>query len=162
MAFQTIKLKKYSDNITEYTAAATIIPGALVEPVSGAATITNHATAGGNVLPMFALENELEGKGINDSYTSGDQVQVWIPYRGDEVNALLRGEQNVVIGDLLMSDGGGKLMKFAVTTGESGDDEHFLPIVGVALEHKHADEGSGSESSAGGLYYNPRIKVRII
>ena len=38
----------------------------------------------------------------------------------------------------------------------------LLSIVGVALEHKHDDEGSGSESSAGGLYHNPRIKIRVV
>jgi hypothetical protein len=163
MAFETIKLKKYSDNITEYVAAAAIIPGALVAPVAAAAaTITNHATAGGNVIPMFALGNTLEGKGIGDDYASGDQVQVWIPYRGDEVNALLSTNQHIAIGDFLESDGAGKLQKWAGDAGDSTTVTTLLSIVGQALEHKHDDEGSGSESSAGGLYHNPRIKIRVV
>mgnify|MGYP007099586912 CR=1 FL=1 len=162
MAINTIKLKKYSDVIEEYVAYAAIIPGALVEATPGAATIRNHATAGGNAVPMFALEDELQGKGIGDDYAAGDQVQVWIPNRGDQVNALLSTNQHIAIGDFMMSDGAGKLKLFAVTATESGDDEHFMPIVGVALEHKHDDEGSGSESSAGGLYHNPRIKIRVV
>lgn len=162
MAYETIKLKKYSDVIEEYAAYAAIIPGALVEATAGAATIRNHATAGGNAIPMFALEDELQGKGIGDDYAAGDMVQVWIPNRGDQVNALLSTNQHIAIGDFMESDGAGKLQKWAGDVGDSTVVTKLLSIVGVALEHKHDDEGSGSESSAGGLYHNPRIKIRIV
>ena len=35
-------------------------------------------------------------------------------------------------------------------------------IIGIALETVSSGLGSGSESSAGGLYYNPRVQIRII
>jgi hypothetical protein len=162
MAVNTIKLTKYSDVIVEYEVAEAVIPGALVAPVAGAETITNHATAGGNAVPMFALEDELQGKGIGDDYATGDRAQVWIPYRGDIVNALLSTNQHIAIGDFMESDGEGKLQKFAGDVGDSTTVTKLLSIVGVALEHKHDDEGSGSESSAGGLYHNPRIKIRVV
>jgi len=163
MAKNTIKIKNFSDVNEEYSAAEAITPGMLVEPTPGAATIRKHATQGGNVLPMFAFENELEGEGINDDFASGDKIQVWIPGRGDIVNALLRDEETIAIGDWLMSDGEGRLMALAITAGESADPEASRPAVGVAIEAVDLSTlPEGSESSAGGLYYNPRIQVRII
>ena len=78
MAFNTIKLKKYSDVIEEMIADAAIYPGMVVE-MDSAAKVKVHATAGGNVVPvMVALEDELQGKGIDDAYATNDKVQVWI------------------------------------------------------------------------------------
>ena len=163
MAKNTIKIENYSDVNKEYVAAEAIIPGMLLQPVSGAATIEIHDTQGGNVLPMFAFENELEGEGIDDDFAAGDKIQVWIPGRGDVVNALLRDEETIVIGDWLMSDGEGRLMLLAITAGESGEVEATRPAVGVAIEDVDlATLPEGSESSAGGTYHNPRIMVRII
>ena len=163
MAKNTIKIKNFSDVNEEYQASETIIPGMLVEPVPAAATIRAHATQGGNVLPMFAFENELEGEGIDDDFVSGDKIQVWIPGRGDIVNALLRDEEDIDIGDFLMSDGEGRLMALAITAGESGEVEASRPWVGVAIEAVDLSTlPEGSESSAGGTYHNPRIQVRII
>ena len=76
MAYNTIKVKKYSDVIEEYSASAAITPGHLIE-LASATTVKVHATAGGNVLPMFALENELEGEDIDDAFAANDKVQCW-------------------------------------------------------------------------------------
>jgi hypothetical protein len=174
----TIKLKKYSDVIEEYTANAVITPGMLVE-VMNTNKLRKHATAGGNAVPMFALEDELQGKGIDDTYIAGDKVQVWIPYRGDQVNAILADGEDVVCGDFLESNGAGFLQKHVADTvdesWESADaqaantiDLSVLPlqIVGVALETKSlsgsSGEGSEGESSVGTLGYNKRIIVRIV
>lgn len=162
MAIETIKVKKYSDVIIEKVAHATIIPGALLE-LNSDDEVLNHDTAGGNAIPiMFALEDELQGKGLSDSYVAGDVVQVWIPGRGDVVYALLDDNDTYAIGDLVMSDGEGRVKAFSVTATESGDDEHFDPIIGVVVEAVTAGAyGSGSESSAGGDYNNPRVKIMI-
>ena len=163
MAINTVKIINFSDVNAEYDAAEATTPGMLVEPTPGAATIRVHATLGGNVLPMFAFENELEGEGIDDDFAAGDKIQVWIPGRGDIVNALLRDEQNIAIGDWLQSDGEGRLMELAITAGESGEAEAIRPIVGQAIEAVDLSTlPEGSESSAGGDYHNPRIQVRII
>ena len=109
MAQNTIKLKKYSDVIEEYEAGGTITPGMLLK-LNSSGKVVAHDSAGGNVnVVMFALENALEGKGIGDNYSSGDQVQVWIPYRGDEVYAILKDGENVSVGDPLESAGDGSL-----------------------------------------------------
>lgn len=151
MGFETIKIKKYSDIVIERDANAAIIPGSLVELIS-TNKVQKHATAAGKHSFMFALEDELQGKGINDNYAAGDKVQVWVAGRGDIVNALLQDEANITIGTYLESAGEGRLKAFG-----SG------VIVGVAVEAKDLSTfPEGSDSSAGGQYYNPRIKVQII
>ncbi len=99
----SVIIKKYSDVIEEFVANAAITPGHLVEVALSTGKVRVHATASGNVLPMFALENELEGEGIDDAYAASDPVQVWVPGRGDIVNALLADGQTIAIGDFLFS-----------------------------------------------------------
>lgn len=111
MAKNTIKLKKYSDVIEEFVAADEITPGMLLE-LNSDGEVAPHSVAGGSAYPMFALEDELQGKTIDDDYAADDQVQVWLPGRGDIVNALVSGV-NVAVGDFLMSAGDGSLEKFA-------------------------------------------------
>ena len=110
MAYNTIKVKKYSDVIEEIVAASAITPGMLLE-LASATTVKAHATAGGNQLPMFALEDELQGNGIDDAYAAADPVQVWIPYRGDIVYAILEDGNNVAVGDFVESAGNGNVQK---------------------------------------------------
>lgn len=121
----TIKLKKYSDVIEEYVAGGAITPGMLVAYNSDKKVVA-HAT--GNAVPMFALEDELQGKGIDEAYAEGAPVQVWVPYRGDHVNALVTGAE-IVAGDSLQSAGDGTLEKWVDTI---GDDPAALPGVVVA------------------------------
>ncbi|MDY0183622.1 MAG: hypothetical protein RBR39_10010 [Proteiniphilum sp.] len=127
MIRKTIKIKKYSDIIEEYIAGGVITPGHLVALNSDGEVIV-HATEAGVILPMFALEDELQGKGIDDAYKEDDRVQVWIPGRGDEVYALLAANESVNIGDYLVSKGGGTLKKLASDT--VADSQ----IIGFAVE----------------------------
>jgi hypothetical protein len=171
MAYRTVKVKNYLNIFEEFEANAAITPGMLVEVLS-TGKLRKHATAGGNALPMFAMEDSLQGKGIDDDIDSGDKVTAWVPQRGDHVNALLRDEQTIVIGDFLESDGEGRLQKHVVDkqSFQSGDNAvdwalSVLPlqIIGQAVEAKDLSTlPEGSESSAGGDYYNPRILIRIV
>ena len=169
MAKNTIKLKKYLNVIEEYEAAAAIIPGELIE-LTTAGTVQVHSTASGNCLPMFALEDELQGKGIDEAYAAGDQVQVWIPTRGDQVYAILADGNDVEIGNFLESNGAGELQLHAgLDVGSGGVVEYAEPIVAVALEAVTLSGSSGDESSGWGydsviavLGTNRRIKVRIL
>jgi len=111
MVYKTVKVKKYSDVIEEFVAAGAITPGMLLELDSNG-EVAPHSEAGGSAYPLFALEDELQGKGIDDNYAADDQVQVWLPGRGDIVNALVSGV-DVAIGDFLMSAGDGSLEKFS-------------------------------------------------
>lgn len=108
MAKNTIKIKKYSDVVEEMKANAAITPGMLVEEMT-TGNVRAHATPSGNAIPMFALEDELQGKTIDDAFAENDQVQVWIPGRGDMVYGLLAQGQNVARGTFLVSNGDGYL-----------------------------------------------------
>jgi len=164
MAFKTVKIKKYVDIIEEYKANAAITPGMLVELIN-TGLIRKHASANSFALPMFALEDELQGKGIDDAYAQYDQVQVWIPVRGEQVYALIQDGQVIAVGDALCSAGDGTLVKALTdfTSMESinaGDDLSTKVVVGVALDAITLD-AEGSDSSAAGAHY-PRIRVRIV
>lgn len=165
----TIKVKKYSDVIEEYTASGAILPGMLLEYTTTGA-VKAHSQAGKNTFKMFALEDELQGKGINDAYVNNDKVQAWIPYRGDEVLALLSDGENVVIGDLLESDGFGRLRKIrrSAESWESADanpggGSHSIfteHCVAVCIEAQDLSALDGSNSS---LESNSQhIKVKIL
>ena len=165
----TVKLKRYLNIVNEYDAAAAILPGELIE-LNSSGTVQVHSTAGGNVLHMFALEDELQGNGIDDAYATGDKVQCWVPVRGEEVYAILADGNDVAIGDFLESNGAGELQLHTPDTADSDDaiTVYTNQIVGISLEDIDTSGSSGAESSGGGydssidpLGYNRRIKIRI-
>lgn len=111
-----------------------ITPGMLCVRTSSN-TVKPHASATAATTPIFAVENLLLGKGIDDDYDlDGEAVLLVYAERGDEVYALLEaGSGNdAVIGDLLESNGAGLLQK-----GSTG------PIA-RALEHIDNDPGTNS------------------
>lgn len=122
----------------EGVAAAAITPGFLVqETVAGVAP---HAIAGGNAEKAFAIEDELQGKGISDDYAVGTRVQYRVMERGAEVYAFLNTGEVVVAGDALESAGNGMLRKFvaAAAIAEVKEDR----IVGYARESVDASAGA--------------------
>lgn len=165
MARRTVKVKKYSDIIEELVAASAITPGMLLE-LDSAGKVKPHSASGQNAIPMFALENELEGEGIGDAYAADDPVQVWIATRGEKVNALLADGENVAIGDYLESNGDGYLKKHVadVESFESAEAGSITvypqQIVAIAREAVNLSDSSGAESSA--AYDASRIKVTIV
>lgn len=110
----------------ELAAAAAILPGDLVErDVNNKFAV--HSTAAGVHTSSFAVEDELQGKTDIEAYATDDRVQVNYQQKGNEVKAILAtdlGGTPVVIGDVLESNGAGKLRLF--TTGSQP--------VGIALE----------------------------
>lgn len=164
MSYETIKIKSYQDVYEEYDAVAALSPGHLVE-LTSAGKVQKHATQGGNALPMFAIEDALQGKGILDDFAADDKVRVWIPGRGDIVYALLADEQDVAIGAFLESNGDGTLRAHTVETWTSADAQqantvYSNAIVGVALEAKELSSLSAAGSSDTPV--RQRIKVRIV
>jgi hypothetical protein len=165
MSYKTIKLKNYLNHFEEFTAAAAIYPGMLVEQTPSAATIRKHATSGGNVTVVcFAIEDALQGKGITDAYATGDKVQVWYPVSGDVVYALVADEQNIAIGDELESNGAGFLTKHTVKSWGSADSMIAETIYTSAVVGKAIEALDLSGLSAQGTSDTPLrqfIKVRI-
>jgi len=160
MAQNSIRVKNYLNVEEELVAVAGITPGMLIEETA-AGEVQVHSTSGGNAIPMFALENELEGQGITDAYEADDPVQCWFPQRGDQVYAYLAGDETAVIGDFLESDGAGSL-KVHVADVESFESAEAgsitvypLQIVGQAMEA--VDLSDSDNLSAIG-----RIIIRIV
>jgi len=161
--YNTIKLKKYQDIIEEYEAASTIVPGNLIE-ITSAGKVQNHSTSGGDAIAMFALEDELRGKGIEDDYAAGDRVQCWVAQRGEIVYARLADGESVAIGSKLESAGNGCLKKHTPFA-HAGSEETTLyaqPIVGEALESRELDSISGGAGDSSLAEYSQYIKVRIL
>jgi len=158
MGKHTIKLKKYVDIINEYVLTAVAIkPGYLLE-LTSAGTLQAHATSGGDVLPMIALEDELQGGAITDDIAASQRVQCWVACRGEEAYMLLANGETAVIGSFLISNGDGTLKVYTADTVSSDEPaytDYANPIVGQALD---AVDMSGSS----GVDPDGRIKVRIL
>ena len=152
MAKRTIKLKRYLDINNEYLASAALYPGALVE-LHTDGKVRNHSTGGGFAAKMFALEDELQGRSIDDAYAEDDPVQVWAAVPGEEVLARLADDEDVAIGEFLVSNGDGTLRAYD----DSSDALAGAPIVGIALE---AVDFSTSSGALPGTF--PRIAIRIV
>ena len=150
MVYKTVKVKKYSDVIEEFVAADEITPGMLLELDSNG-EVAPHSEAGGSAYPLFALEDELQGKGIDDNYAADDQVQVWLPGRGDIVNAIAGAE--ITAGDFLVSAGAGKLkpagsgVSVDITGTVTGADA-TLSDLALTLEEV-ADDPAGGYTGSG-------------
>src|SRR3990167_1803540 len=114
----------------EREAGGAITPGDLIK-VGSDGKVVVHATAGGNAQRALAIENDLAGEEIGDAYASGERVQYLVCRRGDEVMALLKASENVVVGDFLESAGDGTLQKHVV---ESSGAIYVEQIVGMVLE----------------------------
>lgn len=146
----TIKLRAFTDNVEEYTAGGAIMPGMLLLQTNATTVIAHNDDAPANCLPMFAIEDVFQGKGIDDAYALADKVRVWTPCRGDVVLGILENGADITAGDFLESNGAGYLQKF--TSGA---------VVGQALETMDLSGSNGEEVADATLGYDQRIKVRI-
>lgn len=166
--YNTIKLKKYVDVIIEKEANAAIYPGYVIELMS-TDKVRAHATAGGNIIPrMVALEDELQGRGIDDPYAAGDWVQCMICRPGDVVFVFLVDGANVGIGTAVESNGAGMVTQHAADTESFESNEggaitvYPEQIFGISLDTKDLSDSSGEEESSGALGFDHRIRVLIV
>lgn len=138
MKSKTIKLKSVINTTEEYPASAAIPAGSLLQ-IASTGKVAVHATAAKVAYPIFAYEDELQGKTYLDSYAANDIVQCWVAQRGDVVNALIQAGQTIVIGDYLVSAGDGTLKKSAAAT-------DF--IIGIAQEAIDLSAGGAAATHA--------------
>lgn len=129
----------------EEDAGGAITPGHLITYASDG-DFEVHNTAGGRAAPIFAGENELFGKDIDDAYASGERILGWHCAPGDEVYALVPAAAAAIVeGDYLESNGDGTLRKqatasVAVATGTVTDDNSAASN-GTAV-YAHVDEAA--------------------
>jgi hypothetical protein len=173
--YSTVKIRDYVGIFTEHVASTSgnsIYPGMLVQ-LNSDNTVQPHSSVNKFAYPMFALEDAMQGNGIDTVYVAGNQVQLWIPTRGDIVYALVLDNEVINVGDLVGSGGNGRLRR-VVPTDQSwesiegggvgfiaGTDISTLSVIGVALDAVNLTLNAGTESSAGGPEY-PRVRIRIL
>jgi len=127
MAIKTIMVHTVLDKpcVREYKNDEAITPGMLVEITSTG--VKKHATAGGTALPIFALENELEGEEIGTALTSGEKGRFWFPQRGDEVLVYVTGSP--AVGNYAESAGDGSVTPYeAVSSALTIEPESIVGI----------------------------------
>ena len=115
----------------EALAREIIKPGHLIELIS-TGKLQKHEGHGSVAEKMFAIEDELQGNGTTDAYAVDALVQYGIWRSGDVVNARMAVSQTIVIGDKLISAGGGQLKEIA-SDSSAGSETSQYPIA-VALE----------------------------
>jgi len=126
----------------EARAGGAIRPGDLIDQAS-TGKMLKHPTAGGWAEKAFALEDALQGNGIDDNYATDDLVSFTICKPGDIVYAWLSGGETVTLDDFLTSNGDG-----ALKVASSTDIRIAKPLEAVdASDSNDVDE---------------RIKVRIL
>jgi hypothetical protein len=114
-AAQTIRLAGPDGVQEEFLVAsgATLKPGMLVRRTS--ATACNvHATSGGDGATLILHEDALQGLGVDNSAAEGTRVYAEYVIPGAKRYARLKANENVAVGDSLISGGDGTLIK---TTG---------------------------------------------
>lgn len=108
---------------------AGIYPGMLLS-VNSLGKVIKHADEGGRAEKLFAQEDALQGKTVDDVYTIANTVGCILPAQGSVVNALIEVGQNIAIGDKLISAGNGCLK--AASDIDSG--ETFDEVIAIAAE----------------------------
>lgn len=103
----TIVLKGMPIQKEATATSVAITPGELLEFSGG--LVQAHSTAGGNAQPMFAVENDQIGDGIDDDYAADAEIKYVVGRQGDELQAILADGHNVSRGDALESAGDGTL-----------------------------------------------------
>ena len=133
----------------EALASGEITPGHLLERTSATAdTVKVHALAGGVAQRIFAIEDALQGNGIDDVYADGALVQARQYMPGDLVYALISNGENISKADKLVSAGDGTLQKADSDSATMEED-----TVAYALEANDMSGSSGADS--------PRCLVEI-
>jgi len=163
MAIKTIIVQ--GDGIRrEFLASGEVTPGHLLEITSAAAdTAKVHANADRNAYPLFAVEDDLQGKEISEVYATGARMQANMMLPGDVINAIVTNGQVGTKGAFAVSggDGGLKTLTAIATNSDGAFDEggetiYTNAIVGVFLETVDMSDSSEVDPASA------RIKVLII
>lgn len=136
----------------ELKAAGAITPGHFLELDSSGDVIV-HNSAGQNITPLIALENDIRGNDIDDAYADNEQVQCAWAKPGTTVNALLANGQNAAIGGFCESAGDGTVTNH--TPDDSTSTIYANQIIGVYREAVDMSDSSAADPS-------PRILITIV
>lgn len=117
----------------EYKAnSALIYPGFLIMLDSNG-EVTPHDIDGGPAEAMFAEEDALQGADRDTIYDDDSIVSCILPNKGSCVYAMIADDEDIAIGDPLMSGGDGTLVEAASVGSASANDEN---VIAYAMEAK--------------------------
>lgn len=134
----------------EYIAAeAGIYPGMLLK-MNSSGYVEIHDDENGRSEGIWAEEDALQGKTVSQVYTVSNLVSCILPGLGCEIRALIQDEQDISIGDKLVSAGDGTLKALGTLDSEAID----VFVLAVAME---ACDLTGSDTPAAGTLCRVRI-----
>jgi len=120
---------------------AGIYPGMLV-CLNSSGDLVKHANEGGRAERALAMEDALQGKTVDDVYTSGNVATYGLFVPGSEGNALIKAGSDLSIGTELISDGAGRLIPLAdISSGETADQIIAISMADLDLT------GTGDEDT---------------
>jgi len=114
-----------------------LYPGMLVK-LNSSGKLIAHNVEGGYAERCVLLEDALQGKTVNDAYTTGAVASYAVLTPGSEFNGLLKMGQNVGIGDYLISAGDGT---FKALSGATSSDA-VRQVIAVAVEAVNASSAN--------------------
>jgi len=120
---------------------AGIYPGMLLK-LNSSGQVIKYTTLGGAYGDevLVAMEDALQGHSVDDAYTSGEIVGYIIPVPGTVLNMLVAVDEEIAIGDKVVSEGTGMLCELGNL--ESADSAGR--VIGVAIEAADlSDSGDG-------------------
>ena len=126
----------------ERIAGGTIKPGHLVELYAASATVQKvqvHAVASTNASAIFAVEDELQGSDLADSYASGSVCRFRTFRAGDLIVAWIKANETIAIGTKLESGGAGNLQVFTTDAPSAGEVDTWVATAEVALTGNTTD-----------------------
>ncbi len=131
MAIRRIQSKGPFRHDEAKAATALIYPGHLLK-FNSAGKVLAHANEGGKAEAIFAGEDALQGKTVATIYTLNSVVDLVIPGKGSEVNAMIQDEQDIAIGDQLISAGDGTLIE--VSEDSAGSTSEVIAVATAACD----------------------------
>jgi len=90
----------------ELVAASTISPGMLCEVIA-AGTVQAHSLEGGRAERLIAMEDALQGNGVDTDYSADDPVSLAIARPGETWNLLMASGEDGAPGAPVVSKGDG-------------------------------------------------------
>jgi hypothetical protein len=113
--------------IKEALVSGALLPGMLVRQTNATTdTVAVHAVEGGTAQIAVLLEDDLQGKGVTDAYTTATRGRYGVFKRGEEFLGRLAAGNNLAAGAALASNGDGYLKATDVADSSGGLGGEFV------------------------------------
>ena len=111
----------------EGVAVAAHLPGTLLKQTASGLEAQDATATDRAALPLFADKDSMRQKSVDDAWVINENMAAVLGRSGDILNVLVATGQTLAIGDALVSNGAGLLIK-ATDTVDDGTDGSQYPI----------------------------------